>query len=160
MLVIEKKEVDGVMYQICNGTYYHVDTPQGAISWLETSRERKQRIRVFYGSDGKCWNDEFDTIGHIGRSCGMIKIPLLIKNSRSYGGGGILDNRIVRIDTKNSAGNIVTVFRDMAVKFDKFISTDIGTVYNETQDTLYAHCKNEDSGKHLAEFMNGTRWSK
>ena len=148
------------IYQVCNGTYYHQDTKKEVIQWLETSRERKQRIRIFYGSDGTAWNEENDVLGHVGRSAGTTKIPLLIYSARSMGGGAILDNRIVRIDTKASNGKIVTVYQDNSVKFDHFISTDIGTVYNESKDELYARCKNADSGKRLADFMNGKRWSK
>lgn len=156
----EIAEIEGKQYKIKNGTYYHADTDDKVIQWLETSRERKQRIRIFYGKDGKAWNEEFDIIGHVGRSTGAIKIPLLIHNSRSMGGGAILDDRIVRIDTKGSNDKIVTVYLADNVKFDHFISTDIGTVYNESRDELYARCKNANAGNHLAAFMNGKRWSK
>jgi hypothetical protein len=81
----------------------------------------------------------------------------LIKNKRSTGGGSILTDRIVRIDIKY---NYKTIYKRDGVKFDKFVSTDIGTVYNETRDELYARCKNADAGKRLADFMNGDRWAK
>lgn len=88
-----------------DGTYYSEGTNKRIIEILERARIFNQKIRVFYGdiTTGRCWNDEFDTMGTIGRSSGTIKIPLLIKNSRSSGGGGILDNCIVRItiDKKN-----------------------------------------------------------
>ena len=145
-----------------NGTTYNDATPLDVIKWLETSRERRQRLRLFYGDTvtGICWNDEFDTIGHVGRSTGSVKIPLLIKNNRSFGGAGILDHCIIRIDTKDSQDKIKTVYIQKNAHFDHFVSTDIGTVYNETRDTLYARCKNGDSGKRLADFMNGKRWAK
>ena len=47
---------------------------------------------------GRSWNEEYEVTGTIGRSSGNIKIPLLIKNSRSYGGGSLLDDCIIRID--------------------------------------------------------------
>jgi len=147
-------------YKVVNGTSYNENTPDKVISWLETSRERKQRIRIFYGKDGKCWNEENDTIGVVGRSTGTNKIPLLIKSKRSYSSGALLDDCIVRIDTKDSSGAIKTVYKDDYIKFDHFVSTDLGNVYNETQDKLYAHCKCGDSGKRLAKFMNGERWAK
>jgi len=146
--------------KVINGTSYHDETDENVIKWLETSRERKQRIRLWYGENGRCWNDEYDTIGHVGRSTGNQKIPLLIHNSRSLGGGGILDHRIVRIDTKDSKGRIVTVYDNHTTKYDYFIATDIGTVYNETKDKIYTRCKNRESGERLARFMNGERWSK
>ena len=146
--------------KIVNGTSYHDSTNNKVIDWLETSRAREQRIRLFYGKDGKSWSEEDDTIGSVGRSTGKNKVPLLIKSSRSMGGGSILDDCIYRIDTKDSKGRIVTVYQSDDIKADNFITTDIGTVYNETTDTLYARCKNADSGKRLADFMNGKRWSK
>jgi hypothetical protein len=86
-------------YRFVNGTAYHRETPDAVIQWLETSRQRGQRIRIFYGDveTGRDWMEEYDTIGRVGRSTGDIKIPLLIQNSRSYGGGAILDHCIVRI---------------------------------------------------------------
>lgn len=146
-------------YKVVNGTSYDLRTSYEVINLLECYRSNRQRIRVFYGSGGRCWNEENDTIGTIGRSTGTCKIPLLIKNSRSYGGESILDYRIVRIDVKEN-GKIKTVYVDKNTKFDHFVSTDIGSVYNETKDELYAKCKNGDSGKRLAAFMNGERWSK
>jgi hypothetical protein len=143
-----------------NGTSYKDTTDDEVIRILETCRISKKRIRLFYGLQGESWNDENDTIGYVGRSMGKNKIPLLIKSSRSMGGGAILDDCIYRIDTKDGKGKIVTVYQSDDIKADNFIATDIGTVYNETTDTLYARCKNADSGKRLADFMNGKRWSK
>lgn len=147
-------------YKVVDGTSYKQNTPLMVIGLLETSRKLKQRIRIFYGEDGRCWNEEYETIGVVGRSTGTIKIPLLIKNKSSIGGGAIIDDCIVRIDTKDSKGVITTVYKNDSVKFDHFVSTDLGNVYNETKDILYARCKNGDSGKRLAAFMNGERWSK
>ena len=141
--------------QIVNGTSYHDSTSSDVIRVLEEARMYRWRIRLYYGENGKCWNDEYNTIGYIGRSTGS-KIPILLHNSRSIGGGAILDHKIVRIDVKADCMR----YQDKSVCFDHFISTDIGTVYNETTGTLYARCKNADYGKRLADFMNGKRWNK
>lgn len=86
-------------WRLENGTCYHWDTPEDVVAILEKSRETGERIRLFLGDTktGRDWACENDTMGHVGRSTGRIKIPLLIKNSRSTGGGGILDNCIVKI---------------------------------------------------------------
>lgn len=86
-------------YKFINGTAYHVETSNRVINILENIRNSKKRVRIFYGDPktGRDWLEEYDTIGYIGRSAGKIKIPLLIKNSRSIGGGGILDNCIIKI---------------------------------------------------------------
>lgn len=96
---IETKEVYGNKYKVANGTYYHSDTPDKVIRILENSRLNNQRIRLFYGNteNGRDWMETWETIGTIGRSCGNVQIPLLIKNNRSMGGGAILDNCIVKI---------------------------------------------------------------
>ena len=59
----------------------------------------QQRIRLVYGdtNTGKDWLEEYEVIGTIGRSTGIKQIPLLIKNSRSTGGGAILDDCILKI---------------------------------------------------------------
>jgi hypothetical protein len=41
------------MSKVVNGTSYKDSTPDKVIDWLEISRERKQRIRMFYGKDGQ-----------------------------------------------------------------------------------------------------------
>lgn len=58
------------------------------------------RIRIWYGDPetGRSWNEEYNTMGRIGRTTGNIKIPILVKNSRSWGGGDVLVGSIIRID--------------------------------------------------------------
>ena len=82
-----------------NGTCYNVKTPAGVVEVLEEARLSHRRIRIFYGDQqtGRDWGEENDTIGTIGRSTGNIKVPLLLKMSRSYGGGALLDHCIVKI---------------------------------------------------------------
>lgn len=59
-----------------------------------------RRVRIWYGDTetGRSWNVESEFTGTIGRSTGKIAVPLLIKTSRSYGGGALLDDFIIRID--------------------------------------------------------------
>lgn len=94
-------------YKVINGTSYHAETSQTVIDWLEYARMNDKRIRVYFGdvATGKCWNEEHDIFGYIGRSTGTNKIPLLIANKRSYGGGALLDHCIIKI--KESKGNRV-----------------------------------------------------
>lgn len=91
--------MENIKYKVVNGTSYHENTPEEVVKILEYAMKTKERIRIFYGDTktGKDWMEVYDTIGTIGRSCGRNKIPLLIKNSRSYGGGAILDDCIVKI---------------------------------------------------------------
>ena len=66
---------------------------------------RRQRVRIFLGDikTGKAWNEENDVTGYIGRSTGSKKIPLLVHNQNSLGGGGILTHCIVAIYTTSGA---------------------------------------------------------
>jgi len=86
-------------YQIVNGTYYSKGTPDSVIAILESARCSYQRLRLFYGdpTTGRDWMDEHDTTGQIGRSMGPRKIPLLLRNNRSTGGGALLDDRVIKI---------------------------------------------------------------
>jgi hypothetical protein len=145
-------------YNVVNGTAYRIDTPKEVVRALENARIGNHRIRIFYGDKetGRAWSDENDIIGTIGRSTGKHKIPILLHNVHSTGGCAILDDRIIRIDDRARH----TVYKADNYKQDNFVSTDIGTVYNETKDELYARCKNADAGKRLADFMNGERWNK
>lgn len=91
-------------YKEVNGTSYHVETPEAVIKVLESARANHTRIVLDYGDvkTGESWGEVYDIAGYIGRSTGSIKVPLLIHNSRSMGGGAILDHCIIGI--KTSAG--------------------------------------------------------
>ncbi len=82
------------------GTWFDLDTPAKVKSILESHRRRHSgdSLRIFYGDrkTGRDWMEENDVVGRVGRSCGVMKIPLLIAKGAS-GGSGILDACIVRI---------------------------------------------------------------
>lgn len=90
-------------YREVNGTFYHKETKKEVIDILESCLRNDTRIVVDYGDTqtGKSWNEEYDIKGYIGRSTGQIKIPLLVYNKRSRGGGGLLDHCIIKISTTN-----------------------------------------------------------
>lgn len=172
-----------VTYQIVNGTAYRVDTAPEVVSWLETARQRNARVRVFYGDTdtpdyeevhghkpepGKDWGEEYDTCGRIGRSTGSIKIPLMISNSRSYGGGGLLDDCIVRLYVNGRE-----VYRHPSYHQPEYTigqpPEKIGnvTLADEGYTTgVYANgdnvanFKSEKSAKRFVDFMVGKRMAK
>lgn len=97
-------------YKVVNGTSYAEHTPDAVIRVLEQARETRTRIRVRLGFTeqhedvlsgkaklGRDWLDEFECEGTVGRSMGPQRVPLLINNSRSMGGGAVLTDCIVRI---------------------------------------------------------------
>jgi hypothetical protein len=84
-----------------NGTSYQSDTSEAVANALEKVRFAHTLVRLFRGDvkTGRSWGDDFMTCGRVSRSCGSIKIPILINNSRSTGGPGILDHCILAIMT-------------------------------------------------------------
>jgi hypothetical protein len=90
---------NGVTYKVLNGTYYHAHTPDEVCRALEQARLSNVRIKLVLGdtTTGKSWNEVYDVMGTVGRSMGPVKVPLLIHNSRSLGGGSVLDHCILAI---------------------------------------------------------------
>lgn len=90
---------NNIQYKTVNGTSYNAKASDEIISILENARQYNKRVRLFYGNTetGRDWMEVYDTMGTIGRSYGEVKIPLLIKNSRSIGGSAILEDCIVKI---------------------------------------------------------------
>ncbi len=80
------------------GTWFDPDTPKPVRAILERYRKTREHLRVFYGEPrtGRDWLEESDVVGRVGRSTGMLKIPLLIAAGES-GGPGMLDGCIVRL---------------------------------------------------------------
>ncbi len=88
-------------YKEIEGTSFDSETPLQVCFILNEYMNKSPRKRLIldYGDSitGQSWGEVNDIRGTIGRSTGTVKIPLLIKTSRSYGGGAILDNCIVKI---------------------------------------------------------------
>jgi hypothetical protein len=104
------------MYKLVNGTSYHEQTPEAVCNVLENARASKTRIRIDLGFTdpktlregkqlGESWGEIYDVTGYVSRSMGPTKVPILLHNSRSMGGGAMLDHRIVQI--KESKGGRV-----------------------------------------------------
>jgi len=103
-----------IHYKIVNGTAYNNDTPDEVVKILESAiMDEDTRIRVCLGDSktGRDWDEHYGVCGYIGRSTGEIKIPLMIPNSRSTGGPGLLDHCIVRIEKKFSDRKYYQVYQ-------------------------------------------------
>ena len=87
---------------------------------LNRLTESKQRIRIVYGETetGKDWLEEYGVLGSIGKSTGSKQIPLLISNSRSTGGGAILEDCILKIVDVKSKKVLYQHDKYIAPKFD------------------------------------------
>lgn len=97
--MVELKSAGDKPYKVYGGTWFHAGTDDEVAVRLEIARVNNTRVRVYYGDKdtGRSWLDEWHMMGTIGRSCGQIKIPLMIASARSMGGPGLLEHCIVAI---------------------------------------------------------------
>jgi hypothetical protein len=140
---------------------FHQDTNPKVKELLTLLNHSRRRVRIWYGDTitGKAWNEEYDVTGIIGRSSGFAKIPLLIANRRSVGGGAILDHCIIRIDDTSAR---LTLYKHPNFHVDLH-KNDRNEIVTSTREGMYIVHARFDSAfkadKYLA-FMNGQRYSK
>lgn len=108
---METQTINGRSYKVVNGTYYNAETPDKTIEFLEKVRKSGERIVLDYGNieTMESWGDVYDITGTISRSAGQVKIPLLIHNSRSLGGGAILTHCIIKAYTSKGKRQIFSL---------------------------------------------------
>lgn len=144
------------------GTSYHKDTPQIVCRVLDAAIKSGQRLRVYYGDKetGKSWGEEFDTIGRVSRSMGPVKIPILVKTSRSLGGGGILDHCIIGIQSSPQCW----LYRHPNLNLGQWTWEE----ENSSEYTAVAYCdgelrarfKSAKAASRYCAFMEGKRFAK
>lgn len=122
-----------------------------------------KRVRIWLGDPetGEVWDEEFDVIGKIGRSCGDQQVPLLIHNSRSTCGRAILVDRILQMkDTKTGA--VLYKHENMkTLEYTTKSADELGyDVYNDRTKTLVARFKTYEKANRYEGFMRGSRFSK
>ena len=146
--------------------YFNDETSDKIKECIEYCYKSKLRLRIWYGDTktGVSWLDEYDTIGTIGRSTGKQKIPLLIKSSRSSGGGGILCHCIIRIDVISSRR---TIYRHplfnvpmltVATNNDNDTKNKYPFIVSKNNE-LQARFKSEKQAKNYIDFMLGNRYT-
>jgi len=136
-------------------TFFNPGTPKRVQTVINYLMHKDVRVRIWYGKNGESWDEENDICGYIGRSTGTKKIPLLINNKRSWGGGSLLDDcivKIVRID------NHSVLYQHENFKQGNFTAKDNKVFKNN--EPYAPNCKDNKSAQRLADFMNGARFSK
>ena len=100
-------------YKVVNGTSYDIRTPDEVIRVLENARQNRTRLHISLGETdndrgklGRDWLEEFESYGYVGRSMGPIKVPLIVANRRSLGGGALLDHCNIRI-RQSASGRVL-----------------------------------------------------
>lgn len=88
-------------------TLYPVGTPSMVFAALEDAAHAQTRVKIAYGDPitGRDWQEEFETMGYVGRTAGA-HVALLVHNARSMGGGPIYSDSIVRIASSRKGGRV------------------------------------------------------
>lgn len=150
-------------YKVVDGTSFRQDTPSGLCNLLNDLRETRTIVRVFLGDTetGRCWNEEYDVIGRVGRSTGRVKIPLLVPRQNSYGGPALLDHCIVRIQE--------TYTKAVLYQHPKFVMPEfiiVPTLQAEKykaevyHDAVIARFETVKKAENWVAFMRGERMKK
>ena len=60
-------------------TWFDPGTPPSVVAHLEYARLHHRKLRLFFGDQtaGRCWLEENDVTGFIGRSMGPVRVPIL-----------------------------------------------------------------------------------
>lgn len=142
-------------YYTINETNYPATLPAHLIERLERHRQSNTRLRIFYGNieTGEVWHEEFQIQGRIVRSTGTVKIPLLINNARSYGGGA-LSGSIVAVKI---SGTKTWIYKHDKLHFGTLIANDREVTHNGVAVARFA---NNASAKRYVDFLLGNRDSK
>lgn len=76
---------------LASRTYFDPGTDPKAAAVLERCRRGGTQVRLILSDTGtgESWLDEYDVVGHIGRSTGLLKVPLLVEPGED-GGPAIL----------------------------------------------------------------------
>jgi len=100
----DDKPVTDKEYKLLNGTYFDGNTPDTVCFILSSAMQTRQRLKIYNGDSttGKDWMEEHGKYITVGRSTGTIKIPLAILTVKSYGGGSLLEDCIVKIVDKKT----------------------------------------------------------
>ena len=140
-------------YKELNGYHFNVAAPDAVCEAL-SGIDRDTRIRVWYGDPvtGKSFDEIYDITGYVSRSGGMIKVPLLINNTRSMGGGAILCSCVVKVVETRSKKVLYqhpTFSQSVFTTRDRFVHKDgLNT---------FAELRTPEQAKRFADFMNGKR---
>lgn len=141
-----------------SGVSYNVTTPRAVVNALEAARRNRDRVRLFYGDakTGRNWMDEYDVTGRVSNSMGPVKIPILVAKENSTGGGGILDDCIVRMLVNGRE-----VYRHPTFNMPELtIKLEDGLWWVKADGKRHASFSTKDKAERWVAFMKGDRLSK
>lgn len=130
---------------------------------LTSCYNRKNRIRIVYGdvNTGISWLDDYEVLGYVGKSTGTKPIPLLINNSRSFGGGSILTSSILKIVDIQTKQVLFQHENYVMPVLTKELSSHNDYLYDVIHNgELVARFKTEKQANNYIDFMQCKRMSK
>jgi hypothetical protein len=142
---------------------YSKETPETVKKILESYLYKDVRIRLFLGDNktGLDWNEEYGTMGYIGKSTGTKPVLILLNNARSNGGGAILTGCIVKI----SVGGRTLLYQHPYYHSKSFTvkNSDIPgyaeSVY-DNENNVVARFEKSGQGQRWVDFITGKRNNK
>lgn len=148
-----------------NDLYFNKETPEEVKKIIFNNLGQKKRFRIWVGNTktGKSWNEENKVCGYFGKSTGITPIPLLINNSRSFGGDALSTDCIVKIvDIKT---------KTILFQHENFNQPYFNWIYKPKEgktnfivnadNVLHASgFETMEKAQHYCDFMNGLRMSK
>lgn len=182
--VVEEKlsNVNTLYYVEREGMYFEVGIYLGDKNKLEVfdnvseelmniilrAYKYKFRIRVFYGDihTGRSWNEDHDVMGKIGRTCGAIKIPILLRRKDSHYGEALLLSSVIRIDDIEDKRTLWKLpnFHVEKMTIESRESKDYPFAVMQTQDngaiSNIANFKTEIQAQKWIDFMEGKCYCK
>ena len=99
MPTIKTQLHNNVEYKVCEGLFFKSCTSDQLVNIITYLYLTKDKVRLYYGNNetGEVSLDEYDLYGTIGKSTGIIKVPLLIPKINSISGSAISTSLIVGI---------------------------------------------------------------
>lgn len=152
----------GIYLKEENETEVYTQVDNCLMATLSECYRQKRRVRLWYGDrkSGESYFEDFETTGRIGRSCGDFKIPLVIANSRSWGGGALLVGSLIRVDdikarkTLWKVPNYYDKLELFHVKGNKLPWQVCG------RSTTLACFETEEKAKRWIDFQQGRRYNR
>ena len=142
-----------------NETLFDPETPPGVQALLETYRQNRRRLRIFYGDaqTGRDWLQEHDVIGTVSRSTGPIKVALLVP-AGERGGPALLTQCIVRMLDVASKQEIYRHRAYHRPSFELVPGDEPGYVRTVKVDgEVHARFETDAAARNWVAFMDGSR---
>lgn len=130
---------------------------------LSGAYKLKRRVRVWYGDrkTGHSWYEDFETTGRIGKSRGNFNIPLIVPNSRSWGGGALSVGSLIRVDdikTRETLWKAPNFYSELTLMHDERFVKYPWRVYSGHINQ--ADFETEEKARRWIDFQQGRRYNR